>query len=44
MQHTSGSPSVQGVWDPSITYEGFKLREARLPAAPATPASGAAMS
>jgi large subunit ribosomal protein L43 len=26
---TSGSPSVQGVWDPSITYEGFQLREAK---------------
>lgn len=27
-----GTPSVQGVWDPSITYAGFALREARVPA------------
>ena len=26
---TSGSPTVQGVWDPSITYEGFALREGK---------------
>ena len=24
------SPSVQGVWDPSVTYEGFSIREAKL--------------
>jgi len=23
------SPSVQGVWDPSVTYEGFEIREAK---------------
>ena len=28
----SGSPSVQGVWDPSITYAGFAIREARADA------------
>ena len=27
--HT-GAPSVQGVWDPSITYEGFSIRESKL--------------
>lgn len=24
-------PSVQGVWDPSIVYESFELREAAAP-------------
>ncbi len=24
-------PTVQGMWDPSITYEGFELREAKAP-------------
>lgn len=27
---TTGSPSVQGVWDPSITYEGFSMRDAKV--------------
>jgi len=27
--HT-GAPSVQGVWDPSITYEGFSIRESKM--------------
>jgi len=29
----TASPSVQGAWDPSVSYEGFAMREARLPAA-----------
>lgn len=24
---STSSPSVQGIWDPSITYEGFSIRE-----------------
>jgi hypothetical protein len=28
-------PSVQGAYDPSVTYEGFELREGKLPSATA---------
>ena len=36
-------PSVQGVWDPSIVYESFDLREARPAAAAAAPAAASAV-
>lgn len=28
-------PTVQGAYDPSVTYEGFSLREGKIPAAAA---------
>ncbi len=39
---SSGSPTVQGVWDPSIGYEGFIIREARATAPGGGEAEGAA--
>ncbi len=29
-------PSIQGVWDPSVTYEGFQLREGKIPTSTTT--------
>ncbi len=37
---TTGKPTVQGIWDPSVTYDGFQLREGKVPQAKA-PASAA---
>ena len=36
------NPTVQGVWDPSLTYEGFLMREAKAVAAGAAPGAAAA--
>ena len=36
------SPSVQGAWDPSVSYEGFAMREARMPARPGAAATATA--
>ena len=38
------TPSVQGAWDPSLSYEGFAMRESRrpLPPPPSPPASAGA--
>jgi hypothetical protein len=38
----TANPSVQGVWDPSVTYEGFAMREARPPAAQRSAAAAVA--
>ncbi len=38
----SQSPSIQGMWDPSVTYEGFEIREGKIPANAAAAAVTAA--
>ena len=38
---SSGSPTVQGIWDPSVTYDNFSIRESRVAAAAAAAAAGA---
>jgi len=36
---SSSKPSIQGVWDPSVSYEGFQLREGKIPTTTTTTAS-----
>lgn len=31
----TSKPSVQGIWDASITYSGFSMREGKVPSTPA---------
>ena len=38
---TTHRPSIQGVWDPSVEYDGFKVREAKVPAPAPVQTTGA---